>query len=330
MKNFSSVVFALVTAALFIASPAFAQESTKVKTNIVFDGLPAELAQCIAKFSDAGELHKGCVPSDKKAARDQVTQVTMAQAKRRVRRSHLQLKVDRLAGQHHELSDEQARMRDELRAELARIDEELAALKAYHDLIIERLSAVEVTVAEHEKEITTLQGEVRAVQEKTDAIRGAVDDHEDRITALEGSNASLELGGRAVALKLCSTDGTCYGGLAVGPRFGMNIGGNVVSVDAQAMTGFAGKNPYGVRIRGGYQIALSKLFALDTGLSGSFADLDPSLDAHSAFVGMDMGIVLTAGILNVGASAFGGAELDQNDPAAAFGGMLTLGVDLPQ
>jgi hypothetical protein len=313
---FKSIIAIVAFAAVSLAGSIAAAEETS-SANVVTELLVKNpgLAQCIAQCQ-AQTQPPNCTPADQ-------TALNVARAKARAGVSVYESKLSRLSAGQLELSDELERQKDETRAALEALRDQMDTLNGYHQTIVTGLSELQTKVDEHEREITTLQTDVNE-------IKGDVADHEGRIAALESKQASLGLGGRLVGLGICSGDGTCYTGLAVGPRFGLNIGNDSVVVDAQAMTGFTGDTPYGVRMRGGYVLDLSRNWDLETGISATFADLDDELDARAAFMGADLGATLKmTELVNLGASLFGGVELDQTAPSGAYGGSLTLGGDLP-
>ena len=311
----------LATFALVLPATAFAQGGgSDTIPELRLEGMPADITACVRACAGGGTPATSCTPT------------TSADAERRLRALNGQLsrlrrdvrdherRIAALEAEHERLGDRTEALEGQvgsLTRSLEGLTETVSSLHRYYELVVRDYVALAERVGVNEIRIRELRSDVDAL--KT------------RVERLEERRGTVSVGGTLGALVLHAPgDGTTYSAFAIGPRFILRLADqHSLSFDAQALVA-DDPNPFGTRTRLGYQYAFHRYANVDVGVSGTFASLDSSLDAASAFIGPDVGLNWTpAPWVSLGANLFLGAELDQNSPAFAVGGMGLASFHLP-
>lgn len=313
------IVLAAIVFGTVLPATALAQQSSAPIPELRLEGMPADITACVRSCVSGTTSDSSCRPTGTADAERRLTAIDgqLASARRSIRDHErritaLEGEVGLLRGRVTDLEGRIAEQQRQIEALLVTV----RALHRYYLLVIEDYVDLAVRVGINETKITDLQRDVAAL--------------ETRVSRLESRTGTVQLGARVGGLVLHAFDGTTYSGFALGPRFTLRLTDSMTaSVDAQMLLSVS-DNPFGTRIRGGWQWEFVPTWELDAGLSASWVGYDNRLNAKSAFLGPDVGVTWRPlNWLNVGANFFVGAEFDQGNPAPAIGGMLTLGFDLP-
>lgn len=320
MDRTFKIVLAAVVLALLPAT-AFAQGSSSSDTmpELRLRGMPASLTACMRQCAAGHTPDATCRPKTSSAAMRSLRAI-------KGRMASLQRQIN---GHEHRIAALEAEVNDTGRTdalqsqidgqkhELETLSLEVKQLYRFYHFVVEDYVNLAVRVGVNEDKIKALQLEVG--------------DLSSRVAKLESRPGTVGLGVRIGGLVLSAPGKRLsFSSFLVGPRFSLRLSKDqTVSVDAQALVA-ASDHPFGVRSRLGYQLQLRPQLQLDMGLSGTWASLDDSLHAASAFIGPDAGLTWKpTPWLNVGGNLFMGAALTSSSSAFAVGGIGTVGLDLP-
>lgn len=289
--------FALaITATLsaWLPTTAAAQEASGIE----YVELPPAIAQCVTQ----------CVTAEARATAQDAVALARRLASLEKKYAELSKKVGLLARRRSpDVSGELAAVR----ADIRKLREDLEALTRVTEDEFLRTGIA----------LYDLNESVARVNEKLAAMDG-------RLAALE-KKSGVKLDVQTGFLVLWATDGSRYTGAPLGARLKLNLTDTVdVNVDALALLSISSE-PMGTSVRGGLTFDLSKLMAIEAGVSGSWVSINSQLKARSAFVTGDVGLTFRYGMAFATASLYLGSEFDSGRPAFAIGGAALVGLEFP-
>ncbi|MFH1046812.1 MAG: hypothetical protein V1738_00775 [Patescibacteria group bacterium] len=218
----------------------------------------------------------------------------------------------------------------------AELGQELEELRGQVAQLNVRMDAVAQLIGD----IEAVQHRLGSLEEGQDRQDTELEDLRSRVTTLEERiehtrrrDGVVQLGITGGFVGIFALDGSSFYGAPVGLRISLRVN-RLIGVFVEPMITLAVHQYWiGTTIRGGLQFEfLNGQFMLETAVSGMWVGLDSQLDAIAAYITGDVGVTWRPRIDWVEFSlAFNaGIELDQCDPAAAFGGTASVRFNIPR
>jgi hypothetical protein len=209
---------------------------------------------------------------------------------------------------------------------LTTLEEQVGVLRQGN--VSEELAGLRTQLEDLTSGIRRLDRELAELSASTYSLAQDHEDLKDRVDALEKKASPIRVEPRLGGTLLYGVDNTFYSGFLLGPTLVLQLTDRVHAlVGANALLSFS-ESPLGTQVRGGIGIELHPKFVLETALSASWVGYDDRLNAKSAFIMADAGLIWRpVWKLNVGASLLLGAEFDQDTPNFALGGIATVGLE---